>query len=117
MVEVKKTYYVDVVAESILDEPLDTSGFTIQATDKEIRVLEEVLADMHKADWETYVRAHMPIDLYDSDPVNDHYDASQKVLYAIIYHLGDDVARRHIDEMGILKKREPTDSADIERLS
>lgn len=99
MIQNRKTYYVDITAESILTEPVDTPSFVIQATDQEVRVLQSVFDNRDRADLESYVKAHIP---YENKNKNAHYDEAQKVLYAIIYHLGDDAARYHIDEMGIL---------------
>ncbi|MFC6037917.1 hydrolase [Paenisporosarcina macmurdoensis] len=113
MIQDKKTYYVDITAESILTEPVDTPSFVIQATDQEVHVLQSVFEDKHKADLETYVRSHIPFREYHKDPENDHYDAAQKVLYAIIYHLGDNEARLHIDQMGILTDRKSDDPKEI----
>jgi hypothetical protein len=113
MIQDKKTYYVDVAAESILTEPVDTPSFVIQATDQEVHVLQSVFEDKDRADLESYVKAHIP---FENKSKNEHYDEAQKVLYAIIYHLGDDAARHHIDEMEILTDRKSDDPKEIRDL-
>ena len=113
MIQEKKTYYVDITAESILTEPVETPSFVIQATDQEVHVLQSVFDDKDRADLESYVKAHIPFENQDE---NAQYDKAQKVLYAIIYHLGDETARRHIDEMGILTDRKSDDPKDIRDL-
>ena len=110
MIQSKKTYYVDITAESILTEPMETPSFVIQATDQEVQVLQSVFDDKDRADLETYVKAHIP---FDNETENEEYDKAQKVLYSIIYHLGDEVARHHIDEMGILTDKKSDDPKEI----
>ncbi|WP_046175313.1 hypothetical protein [Domibacillus indicus] len=111
----KKTYYVDLNSESILSEPIDSPSFVIHADEKEIEMLQAVLDDKYDADLETFVRAHIPYLEYHHDPGNDHYDGSQKVLYALIYLLGDKAAKQHIQEMGILEDRKTDDPEEIQR--
>ena len=113
MIQDKKTYYVDITAESILTVPVETPSFVIHATDHEVHILQSVFDDKDRADLETYVQAHIP---FDNETENDEYDKAQKVLYSIIYHLGDEVARRHIDEMGILTDKKSDDPKDIREL-
>lgn len=113
MIQDKKTYYVDITAESILTEPVETPSFVIQATDQEVHVLQTVFDDKDRADLESYVKAHIP---YENQNKNAHYDKAQKVLYAIIYHLGNETARRHIDEMGILTDRKSDEPKEIREL-
>lgn len=115
MVEDKRTYYVDVNAESILMEPLDTPSFVIYANNKELRVLQAVLEKKHDADIETYIRSHIPFLEYHHDPENDHFDKQQKVLYTLIYHLGDKEAKQHIEQMGILTDRKSDDPKEIQQ--
>lgn len=115
MEEEKKIYYVDLNSESILPEPIDSPSFVIHATKKEVEVLQAVMDDKYEADLETYVRSHIPYLEYHHDPENDHYDASQKVLYSIIYLLGDEAAKQHIKQMGILEDRKSDDPEEIQR--
>jgi hypothetical protein len=115
MVQDKQTYYVDITAQTILTEPVDTQSFVIYATEKEVKVLQAVFEKNHEADLETYVRAHIPFLEYHHDPENDHYDATQKAIYAIIYHLGDLEAKQHIEQMGILTDRKSEDPKEIQQ--
>lgn len=115
MEQEKRTYYVDLNSESILLEPIDSPSFVIHATEKEVEVLEGVLEDKYEADLETYVRSHIPYLEYHHDPENDHYDASQKILYSMIYLLGNEEAKQHIKQMGILNDRKSDDPEEIQR--
>jgi hypothetical protein len=110
----KKTYYVDLNSESIITQPLDSPSFVIYANEREVNVLRAIFEDKHEADLETYVRAHIPYLEYHHDPQNDHYDASQKIIYSIIYLLGNDEAKQHIEQMGILTDRKSDDPKEIE---
>lgn len=110
----KKTYYVDLNSESILTEPLDSPSFVIQATEQEINTLRAVFEEKYGADLEAYVRSHIPYLEYHHDPQNDHYDAAQKVIYSIIYLLGNEEAKQHIEQMGVLTDRKSDDLKEIE---
>lgn len=114
MIEDKKTYYVDLTSESILTEPLDSPSFVIHATEQEVNVLRAIFEKKYEADLETFVRSHIPYLEYHHDPENDHYDASQKIIYSIIYLLGNEEAKQHIEQMGVLTDRKSDDPKEIE---
>jgi len=111
MTQQKMAYYVDMTSERVLPEPLESPSFTIYATRQEVAVLERIFEKNHEKDMESYVRAHIPTFEYFDDPVNKKYDATMKMVYAVIYALGDEEAKRHIEGMGILsgnKAENPT---------
>lgn len=114
MVQVKNTYYVDVMAESVLLEPLESTSFVIHATEHEAEALRRAFEVKDETDMETYVDAHIPFIDYRHDPGNAHHDAVQRVIYSIIYKLGNDEARRHIEEMGILTVRKSDNPSDYQ---
>ena len=116
MIEEKQTYYVDINSESILPEPVESTSFVIHATAKEVQTLEDVFAKKHEHDLETYVRSHIPFLEYHHDPQNDRYDASQQMIYAILYVLGNEEAKQHIREMGILTDNKADAPEDIQHL-
>ncbi|WP_075617178.1 hypothetical protein [Paenisporosarcina indica] len=116
MIEEKRTYYVDINSESILPEPVESTSFVIQATAKEVQALEAVFEKKYEHDLETYVRSHIPFLEYHHDPENDRYDASQKMIYAILYVLGNKEAKEHIEEMGIMTDNKSEDPEDIRHL-
>lgn len=109
----KQTYYVNITDKTILTEPVDTPSFVIYATEKEIKVLHAVFEESLEADFATYLRAHIPNLEYHPVPENDQYDEVQKVIYSIIYHLGDAEAKRHIEQMGILTDKKSDDPEQI----
>lgn len=114
MEQEKQTYYVDMNSESILREPLDSPSFVIHATEQEVKVLRSIFEDKYGAELETFVRAHIPYLEYHIDPGNDHFDASQKIIYAILHQLGNKEAKQHIEQMGILSDRKSDDPEEIE---
>lgn len=113
MEQAKKTYYVDLNSESILTEPLDSPSFIIHATESEVNVLQAIFDDKYGADLETFVRAHIPYLEYHHDPENDHYDADQKMIYSLLYVLGNQEAKEHIKAMGILTDLKSDDPKEI----
>jgi len=116
MEQEKLTYYVDLASESVLPEPLENPSFVIHATKGEVAALQAIFDKTYGEDLETYVRAHIPFREYHIDPENDRYDASMKMIYRIIYQLGDAEAKEHIEEMGILTDRKSDDPIDIQHL-
>ena len=104
MSEEKNTYYIDLVSGDILGQKVDENpSFTVHATDDELVELKQCLEEQHKDDMEAFERAHVPYLLYHRDKSNDKYDAAMKKLYAIIYRIGDEAARQHIEDIGILE--------------
>lgn len=116
MEQEKKTYYVDLNSESMLPEPIDSPSFVIHATDQEAEVVKAVMEKKYEADLDTFVRSHIPYLEYSHDPENDRFDASQKMMYALLYALGDEAAKKHIRSMGILSDRKEEDPEDIRKL-
>ena len=121
MESVKKAYYVDMTTEEVLPEPLDSPSFRVFATPQEVSVLQRVLHKNQEEDFDTYISAHIPnYVVYEpfDDPRNKDYDASMIRVYSVIYALGDEEAKRHIESMGILssnKSENPTYVSDENR--
>ncbi|MGG0286183.1 hydrolase [Peribacillus butanolivorans] len=103
MMQEKQTYHVDLVSGDVLGKKLEENpSFTIYATNEELAELKQCLEEHPTDDLESYARSHVPYLLYHHDRANDKYDEAMKKLYAIIYKLGDETARNHIEEIGIL---------------
>ncbi|MCS0790730.1 hydrolase [Cytobacillus pseudoceanisediminis] len=104
MDQTKKTYYIDIENAQIYTEPVEAAEwqFKIFATDEELAQLNEYINENYDADLKTFARAHVPFLEYHKESKNDEYDASMEGIYKMIYDLGDDEARRHIEGMGIL---------------
>ncbi|WHX26911.1 hydrolase [Virgibacillus halodenitrificans] len=99
----KKKYYVNVGSGEISQVKYDNNEeFVIHATDDEIIFLREKFNNMNDAGVRTFFRAHVPIMSYHNDQSNDSYDAGLQEAYQLLYELGDEQAKAHIKEMGIL---------------
>lgn len=101
--ETKKTYYIKVNTGEITQTPTASAwDFKIEATDEEIIELREYFNQNYDNEWAGFFRAHVPFLEYHNDKQNDAYDATIKKVYGIIYQLGDQEAKSHIESMGVL---------------
>lgn len=99
----QKTYYIDVgtgeISRSISGS---TWSFKIKATDEEITSLRELFNQNYSTEWKNFFRAHVPYVQYHYDRENDEYDSRIQQIYQLIYQLGDQEAKTHIESMNIL---------------
>jgi hypothetical protein len=77
-------------------------NFKVEATDEEIIQLRELFDQKYSTEWQNFYRAHIPYLQYHYDRENDAYDETLMNIYQLIYTLGDQEAKQHISEMGIL---------------
>ncbi|AIM15985.1 hydrolase [Neobacillus sedimentimangrovi] len=106
----KKTYYIDVgTGEISQSATASTWSFKIQATDEEITQLRELFDQNYSTEWKNFFRAHVPYVQYHYDRENDEYDSRIQQIYSMIYRLGDQEAKNHIESMNILPNTELTD--------
>ncbi|RFU62686.1 hydrolase [Bacillus sp. V59.32b] len=119
MESMKKTYYVDLVSGDVLSRPAieENPSFKIEATDEELHELKTLLSESYDADMQSYVRAQIPYIEYHKDPANHRYDDALKKIYAIIYQLGDEAARNHVIEMGILGEDKLQQDEEIQKFT
>ncbi|HZG70402.1 MAG TPA: hypothetical protein VEY51_02615 [Chondromyces sp.] len=104
MEQTKKTYYVDPGRKELLPEGAEREGhFRIFVTDEELEYFKMVFNESYSAEIDTFLRAHIPYIEYHISPENDHYDRTLIGLYGLIYLFGDEEAKHHVKEMGILK--------------
>ncbi|WP_164668294.1 hydrolase [Virgibacillus doumboii] len=102
----KKKYYINTGSLEISQIKYDNNEeFIIHATDDEVRILREKMNNMHDADLGTFLRSHVPIVPYHNDTANDNYDDSITEAYRMIYELGDEDTKEHIDSIGVLSDR------------
>jgi hypothetical protein len=111
--EQKYSYYVNIQSHDILSEPNDAEwDFKIKATKSQVALLERLFDKTDETDWESYFRAHIPYLEYHHQPENKEYDQRMVMIYTLLYYLGDEKARTHISNMGILSgdilKEQPT---------
>lgn len=105
MEENKKPYFITVATGEISQSATDSPwNFKIEATDDDIIALREYFSQNYSTEWQSFFRAHIPFIEYHNDKVNDAYDETIKKVYRMIYQLGDNEARSHIESMGILEE-------------
>lgn len=108
--EVKNTYYIYIANGQISrDRESSPWNFKIEATDEEITQLRELFDQNYKTEVENFYRAHVPFIQYHYDRENDAYDETIQRIYGMIYQLGDEEAKNHIESMGILSRKPTTD--------
>ncbi|WP_337969980.1 hydrolase [Virgibacillus salexigens] len=102
----KKKYYVNMGTGEISKLKYDNNeDFVIHATDDEIVLLREKLNEADASGIRTFFRAHIPVVPYHNDPSNDEFDNELMEAYRMVYQLGDEQAKSHIESMGILGDR------------
>ncbi|MCF3943488.1 hydrolase [Oceanobacillus alkalisoli] len=105
----KEKYYVNIAEGGISQETEATNAtFGIYADNGEIGKLREKMTNMDDANNGSYIRAHSPFFPQDESPENARYDNNLKDLYALLYELGDEETKAHIESIGILN--EPGDN-------
>lgn len=99
----RKKYYVNLGSGEISQIRFGNNNeFTIHATNDEILLLRSKMENMHGAGWYSFWRAHVPIMPYHNDKSNDRYDSELTEAYQMLYDLGDENVKRHIEEIGVL---------------
>ncbi|MGE8206244.1 hydrolase [Heyndrickxia sp. NPDC080065] len=100
----KNTYYIDIGSGEISRSSTDSPwNYKIEATDEEITRLRQIFDANYDVEVEGFLRAHIPIVEYHHDKPNDDYDKHMIEVYQMIYDLGDEEAKQHIDKIGILE--------------
>ncbi|MBP3039774.1 hydrolase [Bacillaceae bacterium Marseille-Q3522] len=99
----KRTYYISLASGEISTSGTDSDwNMKIEATDEEIKQLRQLFEDNLQAEMGSFVRAHVPYIQYHYDRENDAYDKGMKNIYRLLYELGDEETKRHIESIGIL---------------
>ncbi|MBB6453398.1 hypothetical protein HNQ94_001847 [Salirhabdus euzebyi] len=100
----KEKFYVDIGTHEISRlQAYNNNHFVIYGTPEEIMLLREVMDEMYNSELGTWIRAHIPIMEYHNDKTNDQYDEGMYRVYEMLYKLGDEKTKKHIESMGILK--------------
>jgi hypothetical protein len=100
----KETYYVTVDGtihtEKLLDDaPYD---FEVQATEEEIKNLQDLFQRTYNNDWDTYVQSHLPFRTEERQKESTDVDQNIKDIYAAIYQLGTEETKKSIESLGLL---------------
>lgn len=98
----RKTYYVAVGAKQVLaDREAAAFEFAIRANDDEVHQLQELFEDIQDSDEDNAFHFSGSPTVSD-DPENDTYEALFQDIYRMIYRLGTDETKKHIEKMNIL---------------
>ncbi|GAA0325757.1 hypothetical protein GCM10008967_15410 [Bacillus carboniphilus] len=99
----RKTYYIDLGSGEISQsKSASTWNYQIEANNEEVTKLREYFDAMQSANWQGFMRAHVPYVQYHYDRENDANDHLLKEVYQMIHDLGDEDAKQHIEAMGVL---------------
>ncbi len=104
----KKTYYVSLdmgpQTGMIHDQPDDTDpvfDFEIQATEEEIKRLEQLFSYIAEKDTTIFFQAHIPY-LDKEKMEKNSYDEALAEVYHYIYELGTPETKRRMKESGMI---------------
>lgn len=99
----RQTYYITVGSGEITQSATAARwDFKITATSNEIQQLRSYFKQNYSTDGRSFWRAHIPFLEYHNDKENDEFDEVMLKAYELIYRLGDNETRSHIESMGIL---------------
>ncbi|MEI3610545.1 hypothetical protein [Pseudogracilibacillus sp. SO10305] len=99
----KKRYEVDVQAKQLTEVTNGKArGLVITASQQEADMLELKFTELGKYEFDSYVRAHIPIMPYSNDVSNDRYNETLRDIYENIYRLADQETKDRMMEEGIL---------------
>lgn len=102
----RKKYYVSLQSREISQVKYQNNAdFTIYATDEEVRMLRSIFNKMYDEEVGTFWRSHVPFIPYHKDSSNDDYDREITEAFQMIYDLGNEEAKQHIHDMGVLGDR------------
>jgi hypothetical protein len=103
----KKPYYITVANGEISQlSTVSPWDFKIEATDDEIIKLRQYFDQVYSSDIKGFYRAHTPYVQYHYDRENDAIDDTNKLIYKMIYELGDEEAKEHIRTQGLISRIE-----------
>lgn len=102
----KKKFYVNMGSQEISQLKFgNNEEFIIYASEEEVTLLRDKLNDMDQANIRAFYRAHVPIMSYHNDRSNDDYDIGMTGAYQMLYDLGDEQTKAHIEAMGVLSDK------------
>ncbi|MBB6672312.1 hypothetical protein [Cohnella nanjingensis] len=100
----RKTYYVAVGAGQILEDPtVAPFEFAIRANDEELNKLQDRFEDLSSADETTAFRYADWVSGSDKEMLGE-YDRQMRGIYSLLYELGTEETKRHIESAGLLEE-------------
>ncbi|SEB74962.1 hypothetical protein [Paenibacillus sp. GP183] len=99
----KKKYYIAVGPGEVMENQGDASfEFEIEATEEDIDRLQELFEEADNSDQRGYARSFIPLKDYYFNESNQDYDYYLHEVYRMLYDLGTEQTKQHIEKMNIL---------------
>lgn|GEM_PF-432728 len=113
--DARKTYYVAVGGAQILEDPEAAAyELVIRANEEELNRLQELFEELVSWDEaQTFHFAKTPFSSFSTDRINLGYDLLLKRVYTMLYELGTESTRAHIESIAFVEipeEKETTDS-------
>ena len=105
----EKTLYVSVSSKSLDTVASMNEQLEVRGTEEELEKLNRMLEHLQRDDEVTQFRAPIPYKSADHDKATDQFNDDLLKLYQVIYNLGTDKTKAHIQDMNILNKLQNTD--------
>lgn len=100
----KTTYYVNISAgEILMDKDVSPWQYQIEAAESEVEELRLLFDGIEENSMDDFLRAQTPFREYHDSPSNDIYDDKMKKIFEKIYQLGNEEAKEHIREIGVIE--------------
>ncbi|PWA09033.1 hydrolase [Pueribacillus theae] len=101
----KRTYYVAVNTGEIVDDPTITPWqYEIHATEDEAHQLRELFDQASRQSMDVAYRVARPFSGSGEDYDMHHYDNTLQEIYRIIYRLGNEKAKEHIQSTNMIEE-------------
>lgn len=99
----RKRYYVSVQSGTIMPNQGDAGyELEIEATAEEVALIFRLFDKIAELDLAAIVRTPLPGIPYHHDWVNDDYDVCLQEIYQMLYHVGTEQTKEHIQSMNML---------------
>lgn len=99
----KRKYYVSVQSKTILANQGEAAyELEIEATPEDLAKLHALFEDQYYSETDNFLRVHAAGVPYHFDASNDAYDMALHDIYSLIYELGTEQTKKHIESMHVL---------------
>jgi hypothetical protein len=100
-----KTYYVSVGAGQVLEDPQAAAfEFEIRANEEELNKLQEMFEETASVDEAEIIRYGLKPVTEGEEEMTGAYDTQIHDIYKLLYDLGTEQTKRHIESIHILEK-------------
>jgi hypothetical protein len=107
----RKTYYVSVGAGQVLeDKEAAPFEFEIRANEEELSRLQQLFEDLSSADEAAAFHFPRQLTTQSLDDMNENYQHHLQEIYKLLYQLGTEETKRHIESIHILPEDQPAEA-------